>query len=398
MVLNSNLKPSLRGRRPITLSQELLANILQVGRVPHPIRRPGGNQSLSTNVTGNLPFTPLQHAPNTSTGVPRIQKRDAVTPSSLSVGIQSANQPSPVQIGHAGAVNSHLEPPQNNFTPISGQGPVAIGNQSGSYTQMTPYSSANPSIVVEPYDQQQALLGPSPLQSGRRQLALEPFNQYSFSTGYQRDNTQDQLLLGHQLLLLPDWDTFAIARVDMSMWNSYIYKEALPTLLDRADWERFIIPWPPNHTTLTTAGYDYNGGECIQLKLQNKGDPIVELPLAVVSRKEAQRAEIRGVDVVLCQSYFSALATRRNIPMGNEQQTGGIGYSNAGHQWSIPGQSQNAINSTANPGFGYDSPTWLLSGNQMEGNTSEPSTNPAYSQYRVFYKSKWLGSYCLFNH
>ncbi|KAI0858759.1 hypothetical protein F4860DRAFT_290611 [Xylaria cubensis] len=369
MVLNSNLKPSLRGRRPIALSQELLANILQVGRMPHPIRSPGGNQSLSTNVTGNLP---LQHTSNTSRATPRTQTRDAIAPSSLSLGIQPViNQPSPAQTGRAGAVNSHLEPPQSNYASTNGQGPMTIGNQSGSYTQMTPYSSVNPNIVVESHDQQQAFLpGPSLLQSGRRQLALDPFNQYSFGTSHQRNNTQDQLLLGHQLLLLSDWDTFVIARVDTSMWNSYIYKESLPTLLNRADWERFIIPWPPNYTTLTTAGYDYNGGECIQLKLQNKGDPVVELPLAVVSREEAQRAEMRRVDMVLCQSYFSALATRRNMPMGNERQTGGIGYPNAGHQWSITGQSQNAVNTTENPGFGYDS--WPLYGNQMEGVQTHP--------------------------
>ncbi|KAI0192039.1 hypothetical protein EV127DRAFT_53178 [Xylaria flabelliformis] len=234
---------------------------------------------------------------------------------------------------------------------------MTIGNQSGSYTQLTPYSSANPSIV---YDQQQAFLpGPSLLQSGRRQLALEPFNQYSIGTSHQGNNSQDQLLFRHQLLLLSDWDTFVIARVDTSMWNSYIYKEALPRLLNRADWEKFIIPWPPGYTTLTTAGYDYNGGECLQLKLQNKEDTVVELPLAVVSREAAQRAERREVDVVLCQSYFSALATRRTM-------TGGIGYPNAGHQWPIPDQSQNAINTTENPGFGFDSPMWPSYGNQME--------------------------------
>ncbi|KAI1757855.1 hypothetical protein F4782DRAFT_331 [Xylaria castorea] len=376
MPLHPNLVRSLRGRRNIILSdnrtQEALANPFPFRRVQHPAHRPDGNRSLSTNVAGNS----LPQTPNQGRGIPRHQTRDSITPSSLSLGNQPVYQPSPAQTGHVGSVNPglpQLELPQSagNYTPISGQGPMTVGNGSSSHLQMTPYSSVPPSIVVESHDQQQVHLpGPSLSQSGRRQLsssALEPFNQYPFSIGQQRNNTQDQLLPELQPLLLVGWDALVIARVDKSVYNSCIYKDALPRLLKRADWEKFVCPWPPNHITVTMAGYNSSGGECIQLALLNRDGQVVEIALAVIDSEELHRTEIRGVDVMLCQNYFSALVTRQNMPIGIERQTGGIGYSNAGYQWPIPVQSQNAINHTENPGYGYASPMWPPSGNQMEG-------------------------------
>ncbi|KAI0543809.1 hypothetical protein F4679DRAFT_567315 [Xylaria curta] len=350
----------------------VLANL--VGRVPHPTRRPGGNRPLSTNVTGNLPVTPLQHTLNTGRGIPRLRTRDSVTPNSLSLGIQPVNQPSPAQTGHAGSVNPGIQSVQHYNTHISEQGPMTVGNESSGYSQLTPYSSVPPSIVIESHDQQQVLLPGAPLsQSGRRQLSsslLEPFHQYTFSIGQQRRNTQGHLLPELQLLLLEGWNVRVVARVDQSVYNSCIYRDALPGLLKRADWEKFLCPWPPNHPTFTTAGFNSYGGECIQLALRNRNDHVVQLPLAVVDREEAHRVEIKGVDVidvVLCQDYFSALATQQIMPMSVERQTGGIAYPNAGHQWPVPGPSHNAINPPENPGYDYSSPIWSSSGNQMEG-------------------------------
>ncbi|KAI1741521.1 hypothetical protein F4680DRAFT_66854 [Xylaria scruposa] len=377
MVLNSNLELSLRGRRPITLSQELLANL--VGRVPHPTRLPGGNRSLGTNVTGNFPVTPLQQTLNTGRGIPRLGTRDSITPSSLSLGIQLVNQPSPAQTGHAGSVNPglpHLELPQSvqNYTPISGQGPITVGNESSGYSQMTPYPSVPPSIVIESHEQQQVLLpGASLSRSGRGQLSsplLEPFHQNTFSISQQRNNTQDQLLPDLRLILVEGWNVRVLAKVDQSVYNSCIFRDALPGLLKRVDWERFLCPWPPNHPTFTAAGFNSYGGECIQLSLRNGNGQVVQLPLAVVDREEAHRIDIKGVDVidvVLCQDYFSALAPRQTMPMSVGRQTGGIGYSNARYQWPVPGPSHNAINPTENPGYDYSSPIWSSSGNQMEG-------------------------------
>ncbi|KAI8948966.1 hypothetical protein F4801DRAFT_428728 [Xylaria longipes] len=383
MPLHPNLAQSLRGRRAINLPsnrpQESLAYPFHFGRVQHPTNRPGGNRSLATNLTENIPVTPLRQTPNVGRGVTRHQTRDPITPSSSSLGIHPVYQPSLAQTEHTDSANPalpHLELPQTigNYTPISGQGLMTGGNETSSYTQRTPYSSAPPSIVIESHDQQQVLLpGPSLSPSGRIQLSpsvLEPLNQYQFAIGQQRNTTQDQLLPELQLLSLVGWDARVIARVDKSVRNSWIYRDALPRLLKRPDWEKFICPWPPGHATFTGAGPDPEGGECIQLTFRNRDDHVVGFPLSVLGREQLHMTEIWGVDVVLCQDYFYALTSQQNTPMGVERQMEGMRYSNAGYQLQpsdVEGQSQNGINPMENLAYNYLSPVFPMSSNQMEG-------------------------------
>ncbi|KAI0453737.1 hypothetical protein F5B21DRAFT_525536 [Xylaria acuta] len=364
MTLHPNLARGLRGRRRIIILPD------NRPQEPHPTNRPGGARSLTTNLIESIPVTPVRRRPNTGRGIPHHQTRNSITPSS-SFGIHSVYQSSPAHTGHTGSAN-YLEPPQSvyNYTPISRQGPMTVRNEGSSYPQMTPYSSAPPSIVVESHDQQQVLHpGPSLSQSGRGQLspsALEAFNQYPSGISQQRNNTQVQPPSDLLPLFIPELGVPVMASIDKLPLNSWIYSDTLRRAINRPDWENVISPWPPGHTAFTRAGFDPKGGKCIQLTLRNGDRQEVNLALAVLDREQVPKADIRGVDVVLCQNYFWALGTRQTMPMGIERQMGGMGYPNAGYQLHLPGQSQNAINAAETLGYGYDSPTWLTPSSQTE--------------------------------
>lgn len=321
-----------------------LANPFLARRVQHPTNRLGGHRSLATNLTEDIPATPLQQTQNAG-GVLRHQIRNPITPSSSLLGIQPIYQPSPAQTGYTSSVNSSLphsglSQRVGNHTPNSGQGPMTIGNETGSYHQMGLNSSATPSIVIESHDQQQVLVpGPWLPQSGRRQLSpstLEPLNQYPFGISQQTTNIRGQLSIELQPLYLPRYNSLAIAREDNSIRNSWVYRDSLPKLLERPDWERFIHPRPPGHPVVTGAGFDAQGGECIQLGFENKRGQVAEFPVSVLDREQV-RAEISAVDIVLCQDYFRALTTPQNMPMGIELQMGGMVYSNSPYQFQLPG-------------------------------------------------------------
>ncbi|KAI0467552.1 hypothetical protein F4859DRAFT_517986 [Xylaria cf. heliscus] len=351
MPFNPNLTRSLCGRRPIEISD-----------------------SRSQDAV-----TPLRQPSNTGKGVPRHGTRDPITPSSLPFRINPVYQPSPAQSGYTDPVTSgllHFELPQSvlNHTPISVPGPMTGRSDAVNYTRIVPYSSAPPSITIEsPDQQQQPLPAPSLAQSGRGLISpstLAPFSQYPSGAGQQRNNTQEYPLPELEPLLLVEWDALVIARMERALDTSYIFRDSLKTALNRPNWKEFICPWPPRRTTVTGAGYDPKGGECIQLTLRNKSHQVVELPLAVIDREDMHSPEM-GVQLVLCKDYLWKLNTGQTILMGIERQTGSMGHPDV-YQWQRPGLPQNIINSAENLEYDYNSPTFFTSGNHMEGVEMNP--------------------------
>ncbi|KAI0403319.1 hypothetical protein F4802DRAFT_599281 [Xylaria palmicola] len=395
MALPPKVAQSLLNRRRISLSneksQEAAADPFRVPRVTQP----------TDNQKANRPSTHLNEPPPRrvqDTRSKRVQvigdrgTRPSTTPGPSSVGKHPVDRRSPARASYTYAANTgihDLDFLQSGWSnpPVNRQGLMTSEKDGTGYSQSNIKASDAPRIVVGSHDQQTPFPGPPSFRPSRQQAP--PSHPHGVGQGV--SNSLSYLPPDTPSLapfVLVEWGSPLIARIDKTLPNSWIYREVLAEILNGPDRANLVHPWPPGHPTITGAGYNPKGGECVQLtirnrvSLMNRGARDVALPLTILDRGQLGGRDGNEVDMVLCDDYHRLLSTAQDVPMDIEPQAHGAEPPAAGgHQvWPAPAQSQNATTPVANPVFDQDfahtSSMWTSASNQGQNAQAQFLTPP----------------------
>ncbi|KAI0909533.1 hypothetical protein F4823DRAFT_562840 [Ustulina deusta] len=355
MPLPPHLARSLRGRRPIDLTD-------------------GASEDSSANAFQAEEALPRSQIQTSSRASSQPRPRPFTTSAPSSSDFYSVGQPLFVQTGYHPDYSSPfvLEPPQSTLGY-----PLASGR--GVMTGVV-NSAAPPSIMIESYDQQDALPRPLPLQPGGGQLAPSGFgtlNQSVPGIGQQHYQTPSNSS-NRQLFLLVESGPPRVGTIDMTIPNSGIYWDEI----EGTDLEGLVHPSPPGRIAITVMGYHPAGGDSIHLTLRNTARRDVPLLLTIIRRDlPIDRRDGLEVALVLGRDYLDALAHPRRISLGNMQ------FPNPDHQaWQMPGRPRNASIAPQTLGFesghqndsGFISPVWTSGSNQTQGLHPHYPATPSY--------------------
>ncbi|KAI1301095.1 hypothetical protein F5Y03DRAFT_396804 [Xylaria venustula] len=358
MALPPHLAQSLNGRRQMEITDSESSYASANGSRTRDTRR----QSLTQN-TERRSSSQLQRA--------------FVTPAQSSISLNLATQTSTGRAGH-----------NTNYSSGSSfqQSRNMLGNTpSGAHGVMANATNppTTPRIMVETYNQEQPPLPGLSWRHNRQHLTLSAMgtpNQFVAGVGSRRDSTQTQAPSNSsspKSLLAVEWDLPVTAIMDQ-LPNSSIYVDVIsrtsriPRIRGGAVLRSH--PWPPNHTTVTGAGFDPKGGKYIQLTLRNKVGQDIELPLTIIPRELLMDGGDANIDIVLGRDYEEKLNGLQIMSMGLQQQLDSTQFLSPSYEnWQMAGRSQNGTLSSGSPAFapghqnaaGFNSVGWPSTTNRM---------------------------------